>query len=62
MESPCVTVSIATDYLYCKILTSINEDRYGATTTFPVVPIVEELCTKYIEESHGTSTYFYNVW
>ena len=61
MESPCVTVSIATDYLYCKILTSINEDRYGATTTFSVVPIVEELCTKYIEESHGTSTYFYNV-
>jgi len=61
MESPCVTVSIATDYVYCKILTSINEDTHGATTASPVVPIVEELCTKYIEESHGTSTYFYNV-
>jgi hypothetical protein len=61
MESPCVTVSIATDYVYCKILTSINKDTHGATTTSPIVPIVEELYTKYIEESHGTSTYFYNV-
>lgn len=61
MESPCVTVSIATNYVYCKILTSINEDPHEATTTSPIVPIVEELYTKYIEESHGTSTYFYNV-